>query len=89
MIEISLRAKLFRKIRKELGLKQTDLAKELNVKPQYISNVENGRAPLSAKLAVDLLKKVKPKQNRLKKTGELMECFRLDYIADTEKKFIK
>lgn len=87
MKAISERAKLFKKIRLELGLKQTELAKDLKLNPQYISNVERGTAPLPAKLAVEILKRVKPKPKRLEKTRELMAAFQSDYKIDMFRKF--
>lgn len=41
-----------RKMRNELGLTQSEVAKALGVTPGYISNVENGRTALSLRLLI-------------------------------------
>ena len=47
-----------RQTRDELGMTQEQLAECLDVTPEYISMIENGRKPLSKKLRVKLAKLV-------------------------------
>ena len=59
--------------RKELNIKQNELAEKLNISNNHLSSVENGREKPSLELLLnicELLKKIdEPRYNRLKELG--------------------